>query len=162
MQNEATVGEGDLDTWAPLQFLLGEWVGTGSGEPGEEGTGHAAFTLDLDGKILVRRSRAEYAPRPGEATGVSHEDLLIVYRVGAQEGFRAVYFDSEGHTINYRVYFPEKQPGVIFESEAATPGPRFRLEYDLAPDGGLATAFSIAPPGQGFAVHVRGVTHRRE
>jgi transposase-like protein len=38
---------------------------------------------------------------------------------------------------------------------------RFRPEYELAADGGLANAFSIAPPGQDFTVHVRGVTHRK-
>ncbi len=161
MHNETAAANGELGPWAPLQFLLGEWVGTGSGEPGGEGPGHARFTFDLDGKILVRRSHSEYAPLPGEATGISHDDLLIVYRPAPVEGFRAIYFDSEGHVINYRVYFPEKQPAVVCESEDSAQGPRFRLEYELAADGGLANAFSIALPGQDFKVHVHGITHRK-
>jgi hypothetical protein len=66
------------DNWDPFRFVLGDWTGAGSGTPGE-GTGAFSFKPELNGKILVRRSRADYPPKPGEKNGTSHEDLLIVY-----------------------------------------------------------------------------------
>lgn len=86
------------DPWAGWQFLLGDWVATGSGEPGEA-VGHFSFSFDLDKKIIVRKNRADYPPRPGEARGFSHVDLLIVYPSPSDTQFRAIYFDNEGHCI---------------------------------------------------------------
>ncbi len=148
------------DPWSHWQFLVGTWEGGGSGEPGE-GLGGFSFAFDLDEKILVRKSRVDYPAKPGEKTGLSHRDLLIVYPSAAGANFRAIYFDSEGHVINYGVTFPEQQPSVIFESDPSQPGPRFRLAYDLDSKGTLKITFSIAAPGGPFKVYVQGTAQRK-
>src|SRR2546422_10421978 len=79
--------------WEVLQYLLGDWIGEGSGEPGQ-GSGSFSFTAELDGKILVRRNRAEY-PKTKDRAAYSHEDLMIVYRQPGEERVRAAYFDNE-------------------------------------------------------------------
>jgi hypothetical protein len=147
--------------WARWQFLVGSWEGTGSGEPGE-GAGTFSFAYELDGKILVRRSRVDYPPKPGEKTGLTHQDLVIVYPSSEGSSFRAIYFDTEGHVINYLVTFPEKQPAVVFESDPSQPGPRYRLTYDADAKGILAVTFSIAPPGGPFKVYVAGTSRRKQ
>lgn len=45
--------------WSSLRFLLGDWIGEGSGNPGQ-GTGSFTFAFDLDEKILIRRNHMEY------------------------------------------------------------------------------------------------------
>src|ERR1035437_2254222 len=45
--------------WGPVQSLVGDWTGEGGGGPGQ-GSGTFSFKPDLQGKILVRRNRAEY------------------------------------------------------------------------------------------------------
>ena len=55
--------------WGPAQFLVGNWTGEGGGQPGQ-GTGAFSFSPELQGKILVRKSFAEYpaangSPPPG-------------------------------------------------------------------------------------------------
>lgn len=147
--------------WARWQFLVGSWEGTGSGEPGQ-GAGTFSFAFELDGKILVRRSRVDYPPKPGEKTGLSHQDLVMVYPYSDGSSFRAIYFDTEGHVINYAVTFPEKQPAVIFESDPSQPGPRYRLTYDADAKGNLTVKFSIAPPGGPFKVYVAGTSRRKQ
>src|SRR3974390_68800 len=67
------------DAWKPFQFLLGDWVGTGSGKPGE-GTGEFSLKFDLNQKVLIRRNRNELAPGPKEPAGAVHEDLMIIYQ----------------------------------------------------------------------------------
>jgi hypothetical protein len=150
-----------VDRWTPLRFLLGDWIATeGSGQPGEAVSGGTSFAFDLDHSILVRRNRADYAPRPGEKTGTFHKDLLLVYLRLGETQYRAFYIDNEGHDINYRVQCP-KEGVAVFESEAAQPGPRFRLEYQLNTDRTLTITFSIAMPGSEFSVYTKGTARRK-
>jgi hypothetical protein len=144
-------------SWAPLEFLLGEWSGTGSGKPGEVVAGKSSFNFDLDKQILVRKNQAELAARPGEKTGSIHLDLLIIYPGAGEVKYRAVYFDNEGHVIQYRVSCTEKPQTALFESETAGDGPRFRLIYTILPDGLLNVEFQIARPGGEFQVYTKGV-----
>ncbi len=145
-----------MTEWERLQFLIGSWISPVSGQPGEGISGASTFSHALDGKIIIRNSRAEFAPAPGEEKGLVHDDLLIIYQQPGEGGLRAVYFDNEGHIIHYKLSFPEKQPGVIFESEASENSPQARLVYDTEPDGTLFTEFSVALPGGPLLSHVKG------
>jgi hypothetical protein len=147
------------DPWARLNFLVGEWQGLGSGAPGE-GEGGTSFAFSLNRKILVRKNWAKYPAKPGEAAGVSHEDLMIIYPSGDGAAFRAVYFDNEGHVIHYAASFPQKPAAVNFETDPAQPGPRFRLTYEWKADGMLDNLFWMAPPGGEFKVYVQGRLRR--
>jgi hypothetical protein len=149
------------DPWAKLNFLVGEWRGIGSGAPGE-GVGGTSFAFELDQNVLVRKNWATYPPKPGEAKGLSHEDLMIVYPAPGGAGLKAVYFDNESHVIEYAVSFPGRGDDVVFESDPAeAAGPRFRLDYSLAADGRLTVAFSIAAPGGDFKEYARGVLAKK-
>jgi hypothetical protein len=149
------------DPWGPLSFLLGNWSGAGSGKPGEAIAGSASFSFELDKKVIIRKNRAEFAPKPGERSRAVHEDLMIIYPQQGDGHFRAIYFDNEGHVINYSISFPAKQPSAVFESEGAGEGPRFRLVYEPAANGGLRTEFFIAPPGGEFRSYINGLMKKR-
>ena len=154
----AVQARGD-DVWTPLNFLLGTWSGQGTGKPGEAISGATTFSLDLNGKILMRKNRAEYAAKPGEKAMV-HEDLMIIYPQEADPKFRAMYFDNEGHVIRYGITVPAGKSSAVFETDAAEKGPRFRLVYELLPDGALSTEFLLAPPGGDFKSYVKGVVRK--
>lgn len=148
------------DPWTGLNFLVGEWEGVGSGAPGEA-VGGTTFAFNLDKKILIRKNWAKYPPKPGEKTGLSHEDLMIIYPSADGSSFRAVYFDNEGHVIHYTVAFPQAPNSAVFETDSAQQGPRFRMTYELKSDKGLENTFWIAPPGGEFKVYVQGSLRRK-
>jgi hypothetical protein len=95
--------------WDQFQFMIGKWKAE---------TGNFSFEPDLNGQILLRRNI-------NNTPGQKHEDLMIVYLEG---GPKAIYFDSEGHTIRYNISFPAKN-AAVFDSEG--PGPKYRLSYVL-------------------------------
>jgi hypothetical protein len=148
------------DPWSSFQFLIGKWLGAGSGQPGEVVAGSTSFSFGLGQNILIRKNRAEFAPKPGEKWGAVHEDLMIIYRQPGEPPFRAIYFDNEGRVINYHVSCPEKQQSIVFESDPSDKAPRFRFIYEMGPDGLLCSEFLIAPPGGEFKTYTKGKVKR--
>jgi len=143
------------DAFAPVRFLVGEWVGEGDGKPGAA-AGGASYRFELEGKILVRRNHAEVAASEGRPAA-HHEDLMTLFAEGGQ--LKAIYFDNENHVIRYGVAaVPE---GVAFTSEPG-PGPRFRLSYLRKAEGRVAVRFEIAPPGkpEAFSIYLEAVTRK--
>ena len=143
--------------WGPAQFLVGNWAGEGGGQPGQ-GTGTFSFSPELQGKILVRKSFAEYPAANGKPAS-RHDDLLIVYRDQATHELRATYFDSEGHVIQYVI--TPSAGGVVFVSEGAPSGPRFRMSYTSTGKNTLKFKFEIAAPGKEFAPYIEAAAHRQ-
>ena len=130
------------DAWASLQFLVGEWAGAGNGQPGQGG-GNCSFQPDLQRRILVRKSYAEY-PATNQRPAFRHDDLMIVYPETG--GLRAEYFDNEGHVIHYALRVAADS--AEFLSDAAVGAPRYRLTYVKAGPDALSMKFEVAPPGK--------------
>ena len=147
----------ETDTWMPFQFLIGNWSGVGSGNPAEAVAGATSFSFELDKRIILRKNRAEYLPKTARKAPVVHEDLMVIYPEATNSKFRAVYFDNEGHVINYTVSAPVNRSALLFESAESNQGMRFRLVYELTAQGTLATEFYTAPPGGDYKLYVRGV-----
>lgn len=143
------------DPWQPLQFLVGEWTAEGSGQPGQ-GSGSFSFRFDLDRKILIRLNRSDY-PATKDHPAFSHRDLMVVYADAKSARLSAIYFENEGHVIEYAVK-ALADGGVEFVSDAAPGSPRFRLTYTKLLEGALAVKFEIAPPDHpdSFKTYVEG------
>jgi hypothetical protein len=146
------------EAWKPFQFLIGDWVGSGSGKPGE-GTGEFSLKFDLDQKILLRRNRNQLAPTANQPAGAVHEDLMIIYQQPGSGAFRADYFDNEGHVIRYAISIA--QHTAVFESDEPGNATRFKLTYELKSDGLLSITFAIAGPGKPFQTYVSGTVRRK-
>lgn len=141
-----------------FDWLMGEWRGKGSGQPGE-GSGIFSFAAELDGNIIVRRSRTEFSATDNRPEMV-HSDLLIVYRDIGGNPVKAIYFDNEGHTINYSVDFADRK--VIFTSEKTPNIPTFRLTYSRMDEKMIHTKFEFSADGENFITHVEGVSEKIE
>lgn len=146
--------------WDSFRFLLGEWIGEGTGAPGE-GTGGFSFNFDLQGKILVRKNNADY-PATKNKPAYSHTDLMVIYRE-TDDSLKAIYFDNEGHVIHYAVSFSKDQNTLTFISDPSPSSPRFRFIYSKATPDKLKLEFDIAPPGkpEAFSKYIEGSAHRK-
>ena len=148
---------GDWNAW---KFLIGEWVGTGTGNPGE-GSGGFTFTPDLQNAVLVRKNIARY-PATASQPAFVHEDLMMIYRRKAET--RAVYFDSEHHIIAYGVSFSPDSNSIVFTSDTVVGDARYRLTYKKSGDRTVDIVFEIAPPGQpeAFAHYITASARKKE
>jgi hypothetical protein len=146
--------------WQAWHFLLGDWVGEGGGGPGQ-GAGSFTFELDLQQTILVRRNHADYPAAKDQPASV-HDDLMVVYQETGRPT-RAIYFDNEGHVINYTVEFSKDGKAVTFLSDVVQSTPRFRLTYVHEEEGAVGIAFEIALPDkpQQFFAYLNGRARRQ-
>ncbi|HEY6332848.1 MAG TPA: hypothetical protein VI756_26220 [Blastocatellia bacterium] len=144
-----------------LKPFVGEWVGDGGGGPGQ-GSGAFSFSFDLQGKVLVRKSYADY-PASKDRPVFRHDDLMVVYPDPGGKGTRAIYFDSEGHVIEYSVTVSPDQKTVTFLSDAIASAPRYRLVYTKSGVDSLTLEFDIAPAGKpdSFSKYIEAKARRK-
>ena len=139
-------------SWTKFNWLMGEWVGEGAGQPGQ-GNGTFSFNFDLDKKILVRKSHSQY-PKAENKPEINHDDLMVIYPDFSGEASKAIYFDNEGHTINYSVACSEKS--IIFTSSKMPNVPVFRLTYTLLDNNMINTKFEMSRDDDKFITYVEG------
>lgn len=131
------------DPFASVSFLVGTWSAQAQGSTGAAATGAYSFGMELGNHVLARHSSTGGCKGPADYD-CGHSDLLYVYAEG--RGLKAIFFDNEGHVIHYDVSVPEPNTAV-FLSDAAVPGPMFRLTYTLK-DGVMSGKFQMQMPGQ--------------
>jgi hypothetical protein len=131
--------------WDRWKFLLGTWIGEGGGNVPGQGVGESKFFLDLDNNVLIRESYADL-PASKDRPAYTHRDKMIIYQ---QASFsKAIYFDNEGHVINYKTKFSDDFNTITFLSELMPGAPRFRLSYTKQNDDRIKLDFEIAPPNK--------------
>jgi hypothetical protein len=145
-------------TWDRWDWLTGEWIGEGSGQPGTGG-GTFSFKLDLDKKILVRKSHSEY-PSTNNKPKVVHDDLMIVYLSQTGSPLKAIYFDNEGHTINYTITYSDKS--IVFTSDKILNVPVFRLTYTFLSNETINTKFEMSQDGEKFTSYIEGKSKKNK
>ena len=146
---------GKWERWKPF---LGEWQGLGSGEPGQ-GTGEFTFEPALQGVVLTRHSYAQY-PATKDKPAYRHDDLMVIYSDPGPK-IQAEYWDNEGHVIGYDVDVLDGK--LVFTSDAADPGPRYRLTYVKTSEDTLKMSFEIAAPTnrESFKTYIEGSARRK-
>ncbi len=139
-------------TWDKWTWLMGTWHGEGYGKPGK-GSGTFSFSLELDKKIIERKSHSEY-PATENKPEIKHDDLMIVYSDFTGTPSKAIYFDNEGHIINYSITYSEKT--IVLTSDKIPHVPVFRLTYSLLDDATINTKFEMSQDGETFATYIEG------
>ena len=141
------------DNW---NWLIGNWEGEGSGQPGQ-GSGTFAFSFDLDDNILIRKSHSQY-PVTANRPGINHDDLMVVYLDANDSLTNAIYFDNEGHVINYSITYADK--AIVLVSKKSPGVPVFRLTYTLLENDQVNTKFEMSKDGENFMTYLEGKSKR--
>lgn len=122
--------------------LIGEWKGEGA----SGGGGACGFHRDLSDQIIVRTNHATLQTSGGKPAN-PHDDLMVIYPGATEDKARAMYFDNEGHVIDYDAEWSADGASLTFLSKPGM-GPQFRLIYRRAEPKAFTVTFEMAPPGQ--------------
>lgn len=146
----------DSSAFGKLAYLIGSWKGEGSGKPGE-GEGVFQFKPDLQNNVLVRTAHSEY-PALDKNTAAIHDDLLIIYKSTEGQYDKAIYFDNEGHVINYSITASGQD--IIFLSSPDPNTPMFRLIYTIIDQNTVDIKFQFSRDGENFSTYIEGKSVR--
>ena len=146
--------------WDHWKFLLGTWIGEGGGKVAGQGVGESKFFFDLDDNILVRESYADL-PASNDRPAYKHKDKMIIYQQASAT--KAIYFENEGHVINYDIRFSDDFNKVTFVSDLIPGAPRFRLSYSRQKDDRIKLDFEIASPNrpESFSPYISAILKRK-
>lgn len=138
--------------WNKWSWLIGHWHGE---ENKDRGGNDGMFSLlpDLDNHVLIRKNHTEYTTRSGDRA--IHHDLLVVYPDTSAEAAKAIYFDNEGHVINYKVSF-DGDKSIVLVSEKMDNAPVFRLIYTLVDEDKVNIKFEMSRDGETFSTYMEG------
>ena len=128
------------------RLLLGGWAGEG---PTGAASGNCSFRFELGEHIILRSNHAEL-PASGARQAGAHDDFMVIYPGSGEDQARAMYWDNEGHVIEYSAAWAADGNTLTFVSKAG-PGPQFRLIYKKVDADTLTVSFEMAPPGQAGA-----------
>ncbi len=141
----------------PVQFLIGDWIGTTKGEPGH-GTGERHYELVLGGEFLRGTNRTVYPPQEKNPKGEVHEDIAyfsfdstrkkVVLRQFHIEGFVNEYAERQGGTAEDKSFVLETE-----RIENLPDGWRARETYRMVSRDEFIEVFELAPPQKNFAVY---------
>lgn len=143
----------EADTWRPLRFLEGAWLGAEEGVPGV-GQGERICEF-LFGKYLHCKNVSRFDPQPKNPKGEIHYDWGFFSHDDAR-GLALREFHSEGYVIRYRVdEAASSQQALVFLSESienGAPEMRARLTIQLVSPTEFKEIFELAPDGEKFGV----------
>ena len=141
------------DRWENWKPLIGNWLGEGSGIPGE-GTGSFSFTFDLEQNILVRRSNYIYL---GDKMYTAFDDIMIIYLVDGTPS-KAIFFNHEGYSRIYAISYSDKSITLVSENPQT---PVFRIIYTFIDDSNVKLIFEISRDGVNFITYVEEVGKKK-
>ena len=86
---------------------------------------------------------------------------MVVYQDG--KATRADYWDNEDHVVHYSAELSDGGRKLVFLSDAAQPGPRYRLTYVKTGEDTLKLTFEIAPPNapEKFSTYIEAAARRK-
>lgn len=152
------------DPWSPVRFLVGDWAGQASGEPGE-GTVVRSYAFALKDRFVHERNVSTYAPSKNNPKGEVHEHWgflsydrirkVIVLRQFHQEGFVNQYVLNASASTSTRLVFESERFENLNEQFKA------RETYELLGPDEFTETFEIAEPGKPFAVYSKNHFRRK-
>lgn len=153
------------DEWLPIKFFIGEWRGTGEGEPGK-GTYQRSYKFILNGKFIEIRNQSVYPKQPQNPKGEVHQDIGYISFDKMRKTFVLRQFHLEGFVNQYKLEsVSDDGKKLVFVSESIENIPngwRAKETYLLTGKDEITEIFELAAPNEDFKVYSKAVLRRKK
>lgn len=150
----AQTGESGL---ARLSFMIGEWRGTSSGEPGE-GQIERTCSRVLNDRFIECRTTTTYPAQKANPKGEVHVDRAFYSYDKGGKKLRLRQFHGEGFVNTYAEVEPLSF--VTIEIENIPAGWRARETYEQPSPDSWSERFELAEPNGDFKLYSASVLQR--
>ena len=142
---------------APLQWLIGDWVGVGQGEPGTSATERHVEAF-LEGRYLRVSGRSVYPKQDSNPNGEIHSEMDVWSHDRSRDVLVLRQFDSLGFVTTYvldkTASSNERLVLVAEQLENIPPGWRARYTYTFKPPNEYHELLELDANGKGFEPYV--------
>jgi hypothetical protein len=150
--------------WLPFQPFIGQWTGTGGGEPGV-GKYERTYQYVLGKNFVEVRNISKYPPSERQPQGEVHEDVGYFSYDQVNQQFRLRQFHVEGFVNDYVLdsITPDKRT-IVFVTEAIEnlpPGWKARETYRILDQNRMMEVFELAEPGKEYVEYSKVEFSRR-
>lgn len=158
------VEEPGPDPWLAVRFLIGQWAGTSSGQPGA-GTVSRSYEFALNNRYIHERNISRYPAQANNPKGEVHEHWSMLSYDRIRKRLVLRQFHTEGFVNQYALNPSESTASrLVFESEALenlSAEWRAREIYERIGEDEFTETFQIAEPGQALETYSQSRFRRR-
>lgn len=153
------------DPWAPIRFIVGNWQGTSTGQPGE-GTVVRQYEFILKQRFIHEKNTSTYPPQEKNKKGEVHEHLSYISYDKARKLLVLRQFHVEGF-VNQFVLNKDASTAtkLVFDSEVfenLNNKWKARETYDVLGPEEFTETFELAPPNKPFQVYSKNHFRRTD
>ena len=142
--------------WEPFDFFVGEWQGSGYGQPGTSQV-ERKYELILNDKFLFVKSKSVYEPQEKNPKGEVHEEWGLISYDRARKAYVFRQFHLEGFVNQYvGTEISEDGKTVHFVTEGIEnipPGWKARESYQILGPDEFIEIFELAAPEKEFETY---------
>lgn len=150
--------------WKPMKFFLGEWVGTGEGDPGKADY-QRSYQIVLSERFIEIKNKSTWLPTGKNPKGEVHEDIGYISYDKGRKTFVLRQFHIEGFVNQYRLdSISADGKTIIFISESIENIPsgwRAKESYQILNDNEFTEKFELAEPNKDFEVYSKATMKRK-
>lgn len=150
--------------WMPLKSFIGQWQGTGEGEPGK-GNYERSYMFTLNNNFIEVKNKSTYPPTDKNPKGEVHQDVGYISYDKLRKVFVLRQFHIEGFVNRYKMdSISNDGRKVVFVSEEIEnikPGWRAKETYEFNNENEFVETFELAPPNGQFEVYTKTILHRK-
>ena len=144
--------------WKPMKFFVGNWHGSGEGEPGK-GNYERTYQFTLGKNFIEIRNKSTYQPTSQNPKGEIHEDIGYMSYDKTRRVFVLRQFHIEGFVNQYRLQSisPDGKT-IIFISETIENiglGWRAKETYEIKTEDEFIETFALAPSNDDFSLYTK-------
>jgi hypothetical protein len=151
------------EIWAPFNFFIGAWKGSGQGRPGHLHV-ERKYEFVLNGKFLFVQNKSIYEPQEKNPKGEIHEDWGLISYDRTRETFVFRQFHIEGFVNQYLLEnIAEDGQTIGFVTEAIeniAPGWKAKESYRILGPDEFVEIFELAAPDKNFEIYSEGQFQR--
>lgn len=138
-----------------LNFLIGNWEGTGEGFGNSKSVINAVYTSTMNDKYIEVVNNSQFEPTEKNPDGEHHIDRGFISFDNARGKIVYRQFNVEGYVNQYLLIDGLSDENTfVFETENIenfVPGGRARYTIKKLADGSLETVFDVSFPGKEYA-----------
>lgn len=145
---------GQTNNFEQLDFLLGEWTGTGRGFGNDTSTIESVFSLIMGGKYIEVQNESRFSPTERNPEGEHHIDKGFISYDKSRKAIVFRQFNNEGYVNQYLLNDTLSSDSVlVFDTEVIEnfmPGGKARWTIVKKSDKRIVTTFEVSFPGKRF------------